>query len=41
MLSAKLEMSADGFAITHLVREDRSFTTEEYQATANGLVRVR
>ena len=41
MLSAKLEMLADGFAITHLVREDRSFSTEQYKATANGLVRVR
>ena len=40
MLSAKLRV-ADGFAITHLVHEDRSFTTEQYKATANGLVRVR
>jgi hypothetical protein len=41
MLSAKLEMLADGFGITHLVREDRAFTTEQYKATADGLVRVR
>jgi hypothetical protein len=41
MFSAKLEMLADGFAITHLLREDRSFTTEQYKTTVNGLVRVR
>jgi hypothetical protein len=41
MLSATLEMLPDGFAITHLVRENRSDTTEQYRATANGLVRVR
>jgi hypothetical protein len=41
MLSATLQMLPDGFAIKHLLRENRTIVTAQYKATANGLVRVR
>ena len=41
MISATLEVLPDGFAITHLIREDRTNRTDQYKVTPNGLVRVR
>ena len=41
VFNAELKLLPDGFAVTHYLRGTHETVTEQYQATANGLVRIR
>jgi hypothetical protein len=41
VLNATVQLSADGFVLTHYLREQQETVTEQYRAMLWGLLRVR